>query len=73
MLLVPLYEEHNNLLGGRILLVLRDKLKVIQNTIDRFILGPEECGAPVGYILSMYHTHFQYISMEIMLNFDPCT
>ena len=29
------------------------------------------CGVLPGYILSMYHAHFPYISMEIMLNFDP--
>ena len=28
-------------------------------------------GAHPGYILSMYHTHFTYIYMEIMLYFDP--
>ena len=31
------------------------------------------CGVLPGYILSMYHTYFPYISMEIMLNFDLCT
>ena len=29
-------------------------------------------GAHLGYILSMYHAHFTYICMEIMLYFDPC-
>ena len=30
-----------------------------------------ERGSLPEYILSMYHAHFTYISMEILLHFDP--
>ena len=40
-------------------------------TIALFVLGPKECRLLPEYILSMYHAHFTYICMEILLYFDP--
>ena len=38
-----------------------------------FVIGPMECRLLPEYILSTYHAHFTYNSMEIMLYVDPCT
>ena len=43
---------------------------MLMHAIDLFVIGPKECRLHPEYILSMYHAHFTYISMEIMPYFD---